>query len=69
MTQIVLNVPDNELDFFMKLIRKFNYKTVNEDFSLTSDMKNILDERLQENTSTYVPAKEALNKIRSQNGL
>ena len=26
MTKITLNIPDNELSFFMKLIEKFNYE-------------------------------------------
>jgi len=39
------------------------------DFVLTQEMKNILDERLAEDKSTYKPAKESLNKIRAKYGL
>jgi hypothetical protein len=45
MTQITLNIPDNELSFFMKLIEKFNYEHLINDFSLNEEMKNLLDER------------------------
>ncbi|MFH6992541.1 hypothetical protein [Flavobacterium sp. FlaQc-48] len=40
MTQITLNIPDNELSFFMQLIEKFNYETVINEFSVTEEMKN-----------------------------
>jgi hypothetical protein len=29
MTQVVLNIPDKEIDFFMKLVKKFKYQLVN----------------------------------------
>ena len=45
MTKITLNIPDNELTFFMKLIEKFNYETVVNDFSVSEEMKVVLDER------------------------
>lgn len=45
MTRITLNIPDNELSFFMQLIEKFNYETVINEFSVTEEMKNLLDER------------------------
>lgn len=45
MTQITLNIPDNELGFFMKLIEKFNYEPLINDFSMNEEMKNLLDER------------------------
>lgn len=45
MTQITLNIPDNELGFFMKLIEKFNYESLINDFSMNQEMKDLLDER------------------------
>lgn len=45
MTQITLNIPDNELGFFMKLIEKFNYEPLINDFSMNEEMKSLLDER------------------------
>lgn len=65
MTQITLNIPDNELSFFMKLIEKFNYETSINDFTITQDMKDLLDER--RNTSKndeFIPWEEVKKQIR-----
>jgi len=45
MTQITLNIPDNELGFFLKLIEKFNYEPLINDFSVNQEMKDLLDDR------------------------
>ena len=45
MNQVTLNIPDNEIDFFMKLIEKFNYDAVVNDFSFSQEIKDLLDER------------------------
>ncbi len=37
-------------------------------FELTSDMKAILDERLQEDESTYLSADESLNQLNKKYG-
>lgn len=60
MTQITLNIPDEELTFFMKLIEKFNYEMVINDFSVSDEMKNLLDERrLTSKVENFVPWNEA----------
>lgn len=65
MTQITLNIPDSELSFFMKLIEKFNYETVINEFSITEEMKNVLDERrLTSNTDDFIPWNEAKKQLR-----
>ena len=65
MTQITLNIPDNELGFFMKLIEKFNYETVINEFSLTEEMKNVLDERRSTSKSDdFIPWNEAKKQLR-----
>lgn len=43
MTQITLNIPDNEIDFFLKLVRKFNYSISETDFELSPEQIAILD--------------------------
>ncbi|MFN3753753.1 hypothetical protein [Flavobacterium sp.] len=64
MTQITLNIPDNELDFFLKLIEKFNYETIITDFSMTQEMKNLLDERRQTTEKeNFVPWEEAKKQL------
>ncbi|MBP6557752.1 MAG: hypothetical protein KAX93_03150 [Flavobacterium sp.] len=64
MTQITLNIPDNELDFFLKLIEKFKYETIINDFSMTQEMKNLLDDRRKtaekENFVSWEEAKKEL---------
>lgn len=65
MTQITLNIPDNELSFFMKLIEKFNYETVINEFSVTEEMKNLLDERRSTSKNDdFIPWNEAKKQLR-----
>ena len=65
MTQITLNIPDNELGFFMKLIEKFNYEPLINDFSMNQEMKNVLDERrTTSNNEDYVSWEEVKKQIR-----
>lgn len=48
MKQITLNIPDNEFEFFMKLVQKFNYKTAEAtDFSIPEDHKALVRERIK----------------------
>ncbi len=39
------------------------------DFELTSDMKTILDERLEEDEKTYLEAKDSIDQIKKKHGL
>lgn len=65
MTQITLNIPDNELSFFMKLIEKFNYETVINDFTVTEEMKNLLDERrATSKADDFIPWNNAKKQLR-----
>jgi hypothetical protein len=41
----------------------------NRDFDLTADMKAVLDERLQEDESTYLSAEESINHLNKKYGL
>jgi len=69
MTQITLNIPDNELSFFMQLIEKFNYETVINEFSVTEEMKNLLDERRSTSkVEDFLPWNEAKKKLRFKSG-
>jgi hypothetical protein len=64
MTAITLNVPDNEIDFFMTLIKKFNYQSISTDVKITNEMKTLLDERrLSSNTEGFTPWNEAKNQL------
>jgi predicted Zn-dependent peptidase len=64
MIQITLNIPDNELGFFMKLIEKFNYEPLINDFSINQEMKNVLDERRATSSNEdYVSWEEVKKQI------
>ena len=64
MTQVTLNIPDQDLNFFMQLIEKFNYDTTISDFEMTSEIKNILDTRRKNsNEENYIPWSEVKSKI------
>lgn len=39
------------------------------DFELTADMKVVLDERLQEDESTYLSAEESINQLNKKYGV
>ncbi len=65
MTQITLNIPDNELGFFLKLIEKFNYEPLINDFSVNQEMKDLLDERRNSSEKEdYLAWEEVKKKIR-----
>jgi hypothetical protein len=40
-----------------------------QDFALTDEMKNILDERLMEDQSDYISAEESIKQLRDKYGL
>lgn len=64
MTQVTLNIPDQDLNFFMQLIEKFNYDTTISDFEMTSEIKNLLDTRRKNsNEENYIPWSEVKSKI------
>jgi hypothetical protein len=64
MTQITLNIPDQDLTFFMQLIEKFNYDTTISDFEMTSEIKNLLyTRRKNSNEENYIPWSEVKSKI------
>lgn len=64
MTQITLNIPDNELNFVMKLIEKFNYESKIDNFLLSDEATNLLDERRgTANIDNFLPWIEVKNKI------
>ena len=51
-----------------RLIEKIKELMTNNE-QLPKEVKQMLDDRLQEDKNTYTPARESLNKIRSKYGL
>ena len=65
MTKITLNIPDDELTFFMKLIEKFNYEPIINNIPVSQEMKSVLDERRKTaKKEDYIPWEEAKKQIR-----
>jgi hypothetical protein len=53
------------LAFFMKLIEKFNYESLVNDFSMNEEMKDLLDERRStSNNEDYISWEEVKKQIR-----
>ena len=55
MTQITLNIPDNEIEFFLKFARKYNYSISETDFELSLEQMAILDK------STATPIEDCIS--------
>ena len=60
MTQLLLDIQDNQIDFFKELIKNFDFVSVKEvitknkvekDYSLTSEQIRILEDRKQKHIS------------------
>ena len=53
----------------MQLIEKFNYETVINEFSVTEEMKNLLDERRSTSkVEDFLPWNEAKKQLRFKSG-
>jgi hypothetical protein len=56
MTTVTLNIPDNEVDFFMTLVKKFNYQSISPDVKISDEMKTLLDDRRNSSREEqYIP--------------
>jgi hypothetical protein len=64
MTRVTLNIPDDEFNFFMKLIEKFNYATEIKEFEFSQEMKDLLDDRRQTSkVDEFIPWEDVKKKI------
>lgn len=71
MKQVILNIPDNEFNFFMKLIQKFNYKTAEQsDFTVSDEDKQLVDERRKTaKASDYISREQSKGKLKKKYGI
>lgn len=74
MTQLTLNIPDKELDFFIKLVEKFNYKLVSgnktdTNFILSDKQLEILDKRSKTPIDKCISAKDSIKQIKKKYGI
>jgi hypothetical protein len=67
---VSLNVPDKELDFFLKLVDKFNYKqTILDTVAIPKAIQEmVIDRKKTAKTKDYVKAKDSVQKLKKKYG-
>lgn len=70
MTQITLNIPDKELDFFLNLVKKFKYKTVQQEgiYISPEQMKMVDQRRKSAKKSDFISKEDANKKLKAKYG-
>ncbi|MFC6266881.1 hypothetical protein [Frigoriflavimonas asaccharolytica] len=68
MTTFNVSIPENKIPFFKEFLNLLgaDYEEKNEIFELSNQQKQILDERLKADKKDFIPAREALNKLRQK---
>lgn len=63
-----VTIPDAKQSFFQEFLEIMgaDYKKNENDLQLSEQQKKILDERLKADKKDFIPAREALNKIRQK---
>ena len=65
-----IQIPENQKDFFERLIQNLGYEAdyqhTDHTAQLSANIKNLLDERLSEDVSTFKNARRSLDGIRAQ---
>ena len=66
-----VSIPENKQEFFQEFLELIgaNYEKNKDDFSISKEQKKILDERLKEDKSNFVSARESLSQLRTKYGL
>jgi len=64
-------IPENKQQFFQEFLELIgaNFEKSNQDFYITDQQKKILDERLEEDKSNFISARESLSQLREKYGL
>ena len=72
MTQLTLNIADNQINFFLELIKKFDFVKVeneSENIELSEKEKSTLDRRLENhknNPNSYLDIEEVRNNLKEK---
>ncbi|MCD8539711.1 MAG: hypothetical protein LRY55_08025 [Leadbetterella sp.] len=69
MTTFKVTIPDDKTSFFLQFVELIGASAESEDFELTNEIKEILDERLKTEETLFVSAREAINKITTKYGI
>lgn len=66
-----VSIPENKQEFFQEFLELIgaNYEKNKDDFSISKEQKKILDERLKEDKTNFVSARESLSQLRTKYGL
>lgn len=66
-----VSIPENKQEFFQEFLELIgaNYEKNKDDFSISNEQKKILDERLKEDKTNFVSARESLSQLRTKYGL
>jgi ABC-type transporter MlaC component len=64
-------IPDNKQQFFQEFLELIgaDYQQNNQEFFISDEQKKILDERLKEDKTNFISARESLNQLRKEYGL
>lgn len=64
-------IPESKQQFFQEFLELIgaNFEKSNQDFYITDQQKKILDERLKEDKSSFLSARESLSQLRGEYGL
>lgn len=64
-------IPDNKQQFFQEFLELIgaNYEKNNEEFFISDEQKIILDERLKEDKTNFISARESMSQLRKKQGL
>lgn len=64
-------IPDNKQQFFQEFLELIgaNYEKENQNFFITDEQKNILEERLKEDKTSFISARESLSQLREKHDL
>jgi hypothetical protein len=61
-------IPENKQQFFQEFLELIgaDFEKSNQDFYITDQQKEILDERLKEDKSSFISARESLSELRGK---
>lgn len=64
-------IPDNKQQFFQEFLELIgaNYEKNNQNYFITDEQKKILDQRLKEDKTSFISARESLSQLREKYGL
>ncbi|MFA7687657.1 MAG: hypothetical protein WCY25_07315 [Moheibacter sp.] len=71
MTTFHVTVPENKISFFKEFLKSIGakYSENQEDFELSDEMIEILEQRLNEDKSDYISEEESIRLLKEKYGL